>query len=407
MIALSIVIGIIGLVFALQSLSDLISLVAIAVHRSHADRTSAGGPKPRFLVLVPAHDEALLIAETVRSVRRLRWPADRCRAVVVADNCTDDTALIARAEGAEAWERTDSTLRGKPYAIAWALERIELAGVDAVVVLDADSTIDPGYCDAVFGAGPVRDRAFQGWIDVSNRGENALTRMGAVFSAARCLYANRIKTEAGLTVPFGNGLCLGAGILERHGWNAFSICEDWELYALLTRDGVPILGVPGAHTYSQEARSLAQGASQRSRWTAGKLTVLIRYARGLLSTKRIGWRQKLDAMAELTAPGPVVQSAVAVLLAAVAWFLAVPGWPLLVLLLLASLVRQALFALLALRRDPEPGRALLAFVYLPFYAIWRLGIQIKSLTMVGDKPWVKTARHVDPEGGKQSGGGLR
>lgn len=378
--------------FLLPTLSDLVSLGAVLVRRRDGPAAPAATP-PRFLMLVPAHNEELLIAETVRSLLRLRWPAQQVAILVIADNCTDHTAEVARAEGVTVLERTDPVLGGKPRAIAWALKGVRLADYDAVVVLDADSTIDPGYCEAISAPGPVRDRAFQGWNDVSNRGENALTRMGAVFSAARCLFMNALKTRAGLTVPFGNGLCLGTGVLERHGWTAFSICEDWELYAILTGQGVPVLGVPAAHTYSQEARSLAQGSSQRSRWAAGKLTVLFRYARGLLVSPLIGWRQKLDAFAELTAFGPVVHTGLAVALAAAAWLLAPPGAPWLVALLLGSLVRAALLTLLALRHDPEPGRALRAFLYLPLYAIWRLGVQVKSFAMVGDKPWVRTARH--------------
>lgn len=394
---LSVLLALCIVVLLLPTLSDLISLAWIAVSggRKH---TAPSDPALRFLILVPAHDEELLIRETVESVQRLQWPRDQISLLVIADNCQDRTAEIARAAGANVLERTDTTLRGKPRAIAWALERVDLASFDAVVVLDADSKIDPGYCAAIAAVGDVRDRAFQGWIDLSNPNETAITRMANVFSAARCLFMNEIKTRAGLAVPFGNGLCLGAGVLERHGWTAFSICEDWELYAIVVSKGVPAIGVPGAHTYSQEARSVDQSSSQRSRWAAGKMAVLLAYAKSLAFTRHAGWRQKLDVFAELTALGPVVHAAVAVTLAALAWLIQPPGWAVLAALAGLSLVRLAVLSLLALLRGPEPGKTLLAFLYLPFYAIWRVGVQLKSFAMVRDDRWVRTARHVNDDG---------
>jgi cellulose synthase/poly-beta-1,6-N-acetylglucosamine synthase-like glycosyltransferase len=390
MIALSLAIGLVGLVLLLPTLSDLISLG----RQRDSTLPPASDLRARFLVLIPAHNEELLLHQTIRSVQRLDWPAQGVEAIVIADNCTDRTADVARREGIRVLERQDADHPGKPHAIAWALSQLEIAEYDLVVVLDADSAIDPGYCRAIASLGDLRARAFQGWIGVSNPDENALTRMGAVFAAARCLYMNTLKTRAGLTVPFGNGLCLGTDVLRTHGWTAFSICEDWELYAILTAAGVPIIGVPEARVPSQEAISLAQGASQRSRWAAGKITVLLRYAPALMASRRIGWHQKLDAMAELTAPGPVVHAAGATGLAAGAWLLALPGWPLLAVLLLGSVGRLAVLTLLAVRHNPAPGRALLAFLLLPLYAVWRVGVQVRAMWLVGaGKPWVRTARH--------------
>src|SRR5579863_9902131 len=69
----------------------------------------------RFDLIVPAHDEAAVIAGVVASLRKLHWPADGSRVIVVADNCSDATADLARAAGAEVLERRDTTRRGKGY----------------------------------------------------------------------------------------------------------------------------------------------------------------------------------------------------------------------------------------------------------------------------------------------------
>src|SRR6185437_6837413 len=284
---------------------------------------------------------------------------------------------------------------GKPYAIDWALSQIELDVFDAMVIIDADCVVDPSFATAIGAAGPLRGRAAQTYIDIRNRSESALTVLGATFSLMRFRLMNALKRCAGLTVPFGNGLVVGMDILRAEGWQAFSICEDWEEYALLTARGVDIENVPAAHTYVQEARSLRQSGSQRRRWAAGKYDVLFGCAGRVLRSHHIGIRQKLDTVAELSSPGPVVALGVALLVAALAAVLRLPGLALLLIALALPIVRLALYVVLALRLEPEPWSTVRALGYLPIYLLWRLMIQLSSLTMIGRGRWVRTERHAE------------
>lgn len=392
MIVLSALVLVVAVILLLPTASDVVSLVKPR-RRRRAARQPLGGSDPRLLFLVPAHDEALLIAATVKSLRSMTYPPDRFDVVVVADNCTDATASIARDAGASCLERTDLTLRGKPRAIAYALSQIDMTRYDAMVIIDADALVAPDFARALAAAGPLRDKAVQAYNDVSNRTENSLTRMAAVFGAARARFMNPLKDRAGLNSPLANGLCIGTGVLHRHGWTAFSIVEDWELYAILTRHGVRIESVEGARVHAQEAKSLAQSSSQRKRWAAGKVGVLADYWRPLLLSRKISLHQKLDAMAELTAVGPAVHFGFVLVLAAITYFVGLPGRGWLVAVLLLSVVRLIVYAMLAVRIDPEPVRALLAFGYLPFYTVWRLGLQVAAFGMLGDSRWVRTRRH--------------
>ena len=390
MIILSGLLLVVAVVLALPTLSDLVSVVRSAFRRA-VPPSGDHGELPRILFLVPAHDEEVLIAHTIASLRAQEYPAERRPIVVIADNCHDRTADIALAAGASVLVRQDLEKRGKPYALQWALGRIPTEDYDAVVVVDADAVVEAGYARALAAAGPLENKACQTFNDVRNQSENALTRMAAVFSAARAGFINGLKHRAAINVPLANGLCLGREVVRRHGWNALSICEDWEMYALLTLAGERIDNVPGARVSAQEARTLAQSSSQRKRWAAGKITVLAQLGPRLIRARAISVWQKLDALAELTAPGPVVHAAIAVLLGVVA--LALPGSTLLVGLLAVSVLRVMVYALLGVTRVREPVRALLAFAYLPLYAVWRLGVQVSALWMVGDKPWVRTGRH--------------
>ena len=133
------------------SLAYLLTLLAAA--RRRTPPPPAPGT-PRVTVLIPAHDEGAGVRATVASVRALDWPAERLDVVVIADNCTDDTAAQAAAAGARVLERDAPDARGKGRALAWAVERLAAAGPppDAVVVVDADCTVEPGLLRAFAAA---------------------------------------------------------------------------------------------------------------------------------------------------------------------------------------------------------------------------------------------------------------
>jgi cellulose synthase/poly-beta-1,6-N-acetylglucosamine synthase-like glycosyltransferase len=286
-------------------------------------------------------------------------------------------------------------LPGKPRAIAWALAQLPLQAHDAVIIIDADTVVDPEFGAALGGAAP--DAVLQAYFDVANPDDSSLTRMATVLAAANFRFAYPLKRRAGVNAPLlGNGMCIGTGVLTAYGWHAFTIAEDWELYARFTAEGVPIESVRDARLFSQEARSLSQSSTQRQRWTAGKLTVLVRHLGAVLRSRRIGLRQKLDAAAELSAPGPVVQLGVAATASLAIALLGagrVPGAAWLLAALWIPILRLGTYAMAGLFAQPDPLRAAVAFLFLPAYAAWRLATAVISLRMIGDKPWVRTVRH--------------
>jgi cellulose synthase/poly-beta-1,6-N-acetylglucosamine synthase-like glycosyltransferase len=391
-VLLSILLAVLAVVFLLPTVSDLVSLTML---RAAGDTPPAGEPAetPRVLILIPAHDEELLIDACLASLDALQYPRAGRDVLVVADNCADATAARVRARGVTCLERTDSARRGKPWAVAWALERVTLAEYDGVVVLDADTIVDSGFLRALARRAPLGSKVVQGYIDVSNPEESAVTRMARVWSTVRFQVINRLKLHAGLNVPLGDGLCIGTGVLAQYGWSAFSLSETWEVYASMTAVGVRCVGASDAHLGAQEARSLSQSASQRKRWTAGRLTVLARYGPAILASRQIGLRQKLDSLAELTALGPAAHLGAASAFAVLAVVSGVPFAAVIAAALLASLARPITYTVIALARDPAPGRAVAAFAFLPLYVIWRLGIQVSSFARLGHKPWVRTVRH--------------
>ena len=393
MIVLTILLGLSAAALLLPAVSDLLCVIRLALRPTRVP-VRVGGT-PRLLVFVPAHNEELLLEPCVRSLCSQRYPSSHMSVVVIADNCTDGTATVARSAGATCLERTDLERKGKPRAIAWALEQIDYRSYDAVIIIDADTVVDADFAGNIARVPDLRNKAVQPYNGIRNPGDSALTRMGAVFTTVRYALQFPMKSAAGLNLPLmGNGMCVGTDVLAERGWTAFSICEDWEIYAQLTERGVPIEACLDARLYSQEARSLKQSASQRRRWAAGKMNLLGTVVWPLLKSKKIDFHQKLDAVAEVLAVGPAVHLAGVVGLVAVALLLNVPGAAWLTIALAASVVRLGVYTAIAICIDPAPLRALSAFAFLPFYAVWRLWLQLSALRMLGEQPWIRTQRHV-------------
>ncbi len=261
MILVSVVGALVACIFLVPTLSDLISIARLVFGQATPAKRGAPADLPRLLFLVPAHNEEALIASCVESLRSQRYPTDRFAIHVIADNCRDRTADVARGAGAECIERNDPTRPGKPYAIVWAFGRLAISDFDAVVIVDADTAVDLEFARELAAAAPLRTKVVQGHFDVRNRRDNALTRMAAVLSAANHRFAFGLKTRVGINVPLSQGfLLIGTQVLAVHSWNAFSIAEDVELYVRLTEQGVRIESAPKARIYSEEARSCSARA---------------------------------------------------------------------------------------------------------------------------------------------------
>jgi 1,2-diacylglycerol 3-beta-glucosyltransferase len=356
--------------------------------------TSANPATPRLLFLVPAHNEEILIAACVRSLLGMEYPVEARRIVVIADNCSDSTARIARGLGAECLERQDAALAGKPRAIAWALTHFDLSQFDACIIVDADSTVAPDFAAGVRQLAPLNDIVFQGNIGVLNEFDGWLTRLGGLLSRCRYDITYPIKQAAGLNCPvMGNGMGFGTNVLMDGGWRSFSITEDSELYAIYTTMGVPIRQARGANLFAQEENTLRQGVTQRRRWLGGRMRVIRDWGWRIIASPKIRWHQKLDAFVELGLASPVIHlilSTVVAVLALVALPAPLSWWT--AAAAAASVSGLAAATVVAIWRHPEPGKTVLSFLMLPPYAIWRSAVLVSTLLTLRDTTWHRTAR---------------
>jgi cellulose synthase/poly-beta-1,6-N-acetylglucosamine synthase-like glycosyltransferase len=379
----------------IMAVPAMVFLLAL-VRRSAAPVAGADdGQLRRLLFLVSAHNEEVLIGECVRSLVGVDYPADRLLVVVIANNCSDRTAERARAAGARVLERTDPVREGKPYALAWALERLRDEPYDTCVIVDADSIAEPGFARGVNALGPLGENGAQAYFATWNEEETWLTLLAGVFARAKYEVLYPVKDRAGLNCPLtGNGMIFSANPLKRDGWTAFSLTEDCELYADYTIKGRRIFFASGARLLSQEVRALRQGKSQRERWIRGRRAALRRYAPLLLRSNRIGWLQKLDAVLELGLPGPVVFASMAVGVAALGPLLVGggQGW-LIAAIALSSQLPLVLATIAITVRHPHRRRVVLALARLPVYAAWRIGVALGTWIGVADTRWTRTQRN--------------
>lgn len=223
------------------------------------------GDWPTLGVLVPAHNEATSIRPTVESVLASRYPADRVKLLVVADNCADDTALVARRAGATVLERRDER-RGKGYALELGTEALLGQGVDGVVVLDADCELPPDGLEQF-----ARElRAGAGAVQAARLPRLEAATGSRVAATAGSWIENAVsagRERVGLPVPLrGSGMLFARDTLTRVPWTAYGLVEDAEYGQMLTRAGVKVrfrLDVVVRGEVPADARTLAR---QRARW---------------------------------------------------------------------------------------------------------------------------------------------
>jgi cellulose synthase/poly-beta-1,6-N-acetylglucosamine synthase-like glycosyltransferase len=350
--------------------------------------------RPRLLFLVPAHNESLLVGRCVRSLVTMSRERADFEVVVVADNCEDDTRAVAASAGALVIERTEMALPGKPHAIQWALDRLPLSAFDAVTIIDADTTVDSAFAGELAGMGPLRGKAVQTYNGIANEGDSWLTCLGGLLVKVRYDGQFLLKRFAGLNCPMANGMTMGTNLILRSGWSSASLTENWELYARWTALGERIDFAPGARLGSQEAKSLSQSSTQRRRWQAGRWMVFQQYADAIVRSSEIGWPQKIDALAELSAPGPVLHASIATALAVALSFLPGPLPRALAVAFAASLLPSIIWTAIAVQRQSNRGELIRALARLPFYALWRVVVAIMAVSTARRGAWHRSPRHI-------------
>jgi cellulose synthase/poly-beta-1,6-N-acetylglucosamine synthase-like glycosyltransferase len=233
-------------------------------------------PRPgRVAVLIPAHNEGAGIGPTLEDVRSQLSGGDRL--VVVIDNCTDNTAEIAVATGAEITVRNDPTKIGKGYALDWGLSFLNDDAPDIVIVVDADCRVLPGAINRLAGVCAKQQRPVQALYLITSPGGSAVNHQVAEF-AWRIRNWFRPLGLAALGLPcqlMGSGMAFPWKIVTAANLSTGSIVEDLKLGLELAAAGFPPTFCPSAIITSTFPNSAEGTTRQRQRWEHGHVGLIL------------------------------------------------------------------------------------------------------------------------------------
>lgn len=292
-----------GSLGAAVTLPGTVELATLTIGSLLPERTEPSFPEKcgRIAVVVPAHNEEGGIARCVQSILDCTMPPGGRRILVIADNCSDETALRAREAGAEVLERNDLGRRGKGYALEMAFDYIlKDEAIEAVCVVDADTSVQENFLVEMAGAfGAGADGAQCRYL-VDNPDGGDKTRLMNVALMAFNIARPRARQRFGLSVGIlGNGFALHRRVLSALPYTARSVVEDLEYHLMLVREGFQVRFVSNTSVSAALPTSDAGQVSQRSRWEGGRYRMIREHVPGLLAEVARGDRRLVEPLGEL------------------------------------------------------------------------------------------------------------
>lgn len=344
----------------------------------------------RVVFVVPAHNESTGLLRTLRSLQAEVAAGSPTRIVVVADNCSDDTASVARSAGVEVLERHDEVKRGKGHALAFAFDT--LAEVDWFIVIDADTDVTPGFLAAMRRAMASGAQALQCRYGVRDPLDSRRATLSDVALGAWNVLRPRGRAVFGLSAGiFGNGFALSRATLDAVPYTATSIVEDVEYHQMLVRAGRCVQWVDNAEVRGDMPGESAAASQQRARWEGGRIRLIIDRLPGLAGEVLLGRWRLIDPLLDLCLLPLAWHVSLLLLAIALAALAGAPGLLGLAGASLAVVVAHVLIAMPVMRASQAHWQALLT---VPAYLLWKLALLGGTLKAARrNAKWVRSKRN--------------
>ena len=245
------------------------------------------GKPNRFAVLIAARNEANVISQLIESIKKQDYPAELVDVYVVADNCTDNTAEIAKNCGATVFERFNKENIGKGYALNYLLASMKALHpfnyYNGYVVIDADNIIDKSFIteiNKVFSAGY---KVVTSYRNSKNYAVNWKSSGSALMMLRESLHLNNARMILGTSSTIsGTGFVVASEIIERmDGWDKFQLTEDIEFSLECVSVGEKIGYAYDAKLYDEQPTTFSQLWNQRIRWARGYILAYTKYFKAL------------------------------------------------------------------------------------------------------------------------------
>ena len=239
----------------------------------------------RFMAIIPAHNEQEVVGNLIESLKNQNYPKNLYDIYVIADNCTDHTARVAREAGAIVYERYDETKKTKGYALDWFLQKKieEDAPYDAICIFDADNIVDKNFIKSMNKKLCQGEDVVQGYRDIKNPTDNWITAGYALFYWTMHRFYHLARYNLGLSPLLnGTGFMVKFDIIkENHGWKTVTLTEDIEFSLQRILKGKKLGWATDAIVYDEQPTGFKQSWSQRSRWTVGHIQCIKEYTEKL------------------------------------------------------------------------------------------------------------------------------
>lgn len=276
---LSVVLVSLALIFAIPALVFVVQ-VMIGIRpdprREGGKSEAPAAHRPPIAVIIPAHNESSAVGKTIETIRAQLAPHDRL--IVVADNCSDDTAAQARSFGAEVLERFNTNLRGKGYALDHGWKHVSQdSSISLILCVDADCIVHPGSLNQLAHAVTKTGRPAQSMYLIFNEPGTTSVRQRIsefayiVNSHTRPLGFHRLGLPCQLV---GSGMMFPRVCLETTSLASGHLVEDMQLGLTLASKRLAPVFCPEAYVTSTFPTDKASQETQRTRWEHGKLSIL-------------------------------------------------------------------------------------------------------------------------------------
>ena len=238
----------------------------------------------RFMTIIPAHNEEKVVVNLIESLKKLDYPKDLYDIYVIADNCTDKTAEVAKKAGAIVYERFDEAHKTKGHALQWFLaQKIEEdAPYDAFCIFDADNIVDENFLKVMNKKLCQGEEVVQGYKDIKNPSDSWVSAGYAIFYWTMHRFYHLARYNIGLSpLMNGTGFMVKFDVIKSQGWNTKTLTEDIEFSLKRIIEGKKLGWARDAIVYDEQPVGFKQSWTQRSRLSVGHMLCLKEYTKPL------------------------------------------------------------------------------------------------------------------------------
>ncbi len=239
-------------------------------------RTPEGPDTPyhRFAIVVTARNEEAVIANLINSLHKMDYPSEYYEIFIVADNCTDQTAAIARSLGATVKERFDDKRKSKGYALNWFFSSFfEEYGdqFDSCMIIDADNVVSREYLTVMNQQRNLGKQVVVGYRHGKNPSDSAISGCNSLFWLMQRRAHDQPRAVIGLSLlsTGGSGFVFDLSLIKETGWVTETITEDIEFALTAIEKGVVIGYANTARNYDEQPKSWKVTYKQQIRWKVG------------------------------------------------------------------------------------------------------------------------------------------